>query len=56
MSGLLRRLDLGLQFGGALVDDLELRQVGVQDAHDLRDLDGFVSGTNRKEVFVSRSN
>lgn len=35
---LLRRVDLAAQVGRALVDDLQLREVRVEDADDLGDL------------------
>jgi len=35
--------NLGLQLGGALIDDLQLGQVRVEDADDLRNLFGNVS-------------
>lgn len=38
MSGLLGSADLGLELASALVDDLQLRQVGVENAHNLGDL------------------
>ena len=38
LPGFLRRGDLGLQIGGALIDDLQLGEVRVEDADDLGDL------------------
>lgn len=43
MSRLLRRADLCLELGCALVDKLQLRKMRVEDAHDLRNLGRFVS-------------
>lgn len=40
LLGLLGGVDLGLQLGGALVDVLQLGEVGVEDADDLGDLYG----------------
>lgn len=41
LSGLLRRANLALEFCSAVVDELELGKVRVEDAHDLGDLLNF---------------
>ena len=38
LAGLLCRADLALELCGAVVDELELGEVRVKDAHDLGDL------------------
>lgn len=42
LPGLLRRANLALEFCGAMVDELELGKVRVEDAHDLGDLLNFL--------------
>lgn len=41
MAGLLGGCDLALELDGTLVDELQLREVGVEDADDLGDLYGL---------------
>jgi hypothetical protein len=43
MSGLLGGTDLCLELRCALVDELQLRKMRVEDAHDLRNLGRFIS-------------
>ena len=41
LAGLLGGCDLALELDGTLVDELQLREVGVEDADDLGDLYGL---------------